>query len=82
MSVRISNKRKTGFLFNREGVKQCNVLPLKENMYQIVQLSDHSTIRTCGMDEQVFQKFKKDNKLYFSDELKQPTLFDIFEMED
>lgn len=68
--------RKVGFLFNREGVKQCNVLPLKETMYQIVKMADNPEIKTCGMEEVDFQKFKKDNKLYFADELKQKTIFD------
>lgn len=68
--------RKTGFLFDREGVQQCNVLPLKESMYQIVKVSDNPAIKTCGMDEKTFQKFKKENNLYFIDELKQNTIFD------
>ncbi|MCU7557279.1 hypothetical protein [Macrococcus capreoli] len=71
--------RKLGFLFNREGVKQCNVLPLKNDMYQIVKISDNPAIRTCGMNESEFQSFKKKNKLYFLDELKQPDLFDFLE---
>ncbi|MGV2927191.1 hypothetical protein RW115_01220 [Macrococcus capreoli] len=69
--------RKLGFLFNREGVQQCNVLPLKNDMYQIVNVSDNPVIKTCGMTESEFQNFKKKNKLYFLDELKQPDLFDF-----
>lgn len=76
MDSELKMTRKTGFLFDREGVQQCNVLPLKESMYQIVKVNDNPAIKTCGMDEKVFQKFKKENNLYFIDELKQPTLFD------
>ncbi|MCE4957692.1 hypothetical protein [Macrococcoides caseolyticum] len=69
--------RRLGFLFNREGIKQCNVLPLKDTLYQIVKISDNPAIRTCGMSESQFRQFKKENNLYFSYELKQPDLFDI-----
>lgn len=69
-------RRKTGYLFDREGNKRCNVLPLKSDMYQIVKIKDDSNIWSCGLNEEEFKKFKRQNKLYFFDELKQPTLFD------
>ncbi|QYA42089.1 hypothetical protein KYI11_10890 [Macrococcoides bohemicum] len=76
MASELKMTRKTGFLFDREGVQQCNVLPLKESMYQIVKVNDNPAIKTCGMDAKAFEQFKKANKLYFADELKQKTIFD------
>lgn len=70
-------KRRTGFLYNRQNEKVCNVLPLRENMYQIVAVKESDEIHTCGMTEEEFVRFKKLNNLCWIDELKQPTLFDI-----
>lgn len=58
-----------GFLYDKEDIKRCELVKIRENMYQIIKISNNKNIWACGVTEHEAKRFKRMNKLFYKDEL-------------
>lgn len=60
---------KVGTLYDKDDVKQCEIVALKRNMFQVIKVSDSRNKWACTLNEAETKRYKRMNKLFYQDEL-------------
>lgn len=67
---------KPGILYDKNQDIICEILRIKNNMFQIIKFSKGKKIWACGLNEHEAKRFKRMNKLFYKDELQRMNVND------